>query len=876
MSPDNTPTHTQQCENNGSFFCTCETPLTMININECLPKCQIQSETIITGSSDDVSSVTQHETVSFVDAEPGSVEGLSMSGDDYGALDATQLAGLSGFLSRPVRIYNSTWLESDPIGTVGTVFPWYAFFNDTAIKSKLDNFSWVRCNLHVKIIVNASPFYYGARMISYRPLPAFKSDNITITADFQQWVGRSQRPHIWVLPQDCKGGELVLPFFYYKNWLNLQSGSDLQTMGQLTIDNVVALASANGAIGTGVTVQMYAWAEDIELSGPSVGLAVQSQDEYGTGPVSAPASALARFAGNFTSAPGIIGKMATATRIGAGAISGIASLFGFTNVPVIEECKPVRPQPFANLSTAAIGYPVDKLTLDPKNELSIDPGSIGLPNMDELQISYLVQKESLLTTTYWDTSDLVDAQLFRSAISPWMFRDVTTATQHTVTMPPCAWVANMFAQWRGDIIFRFQFIKSKYHRGRVLLSYDPSGQGSNNVIEVSNTSSRVYTRIVDLSVEDSVEIRIPYSQAYPWLDVRSLFGHDVWQRRGADINANFTYNPLYDNGTLTMRVLNILTAPVASSSVGLIISVRGAENLEFANPNYIGEFSPFTVQSSDVFPEKTITTVAGKVSPDSMGRELINFGEKIVSLRQLLRRSCLNEMWWEPSDTTNSLSIMQHEMTKFPVPYGFDPNGIGTKATGLVAGTPKPFNFTWSTPINWVMPAFVGVKGSTFWTFNATNVTSNANTVPQHIRVHRNANRATTPGRYTTVQALKNVGGGATGVPILTTMRSTMSAGHSGQAITNGVTNTGLTVGLPNYTKAKFQSTDPTLITYPAPLDGGDLDCSTLEIITLPNFIPTRGLIVEKYVGIGTDFNLFWFLNVPTSFFYIGTITQVA
>jgi hypothetical protein len=832
----------------------------------------VQSETLIGDGPSEGVTVNQ-ETVSFTDSVAGDKAGLSYVADPIGSVDSTDVAGLATFLSRPVRIYNSTWNESDPQGNFGTIVPWYAFFSNTAIANKLNNFSWIRCNLNLKIIINASPFYYGAMLISYRPLLDLNDDTISTTADFQEWVGRSQRPHVWLMPQESKGGDLTLPFFYYKNWLNIQSAADASNMGEIKLDVVYPLSSANGAVGTGVTIQVFAWATDVELSGPSIGQAVQSQDEYGSGPISGPASAVANFADKFVSFP-LIGRMATATKIGAGAVSSIAKIFGFTNVPVIENVNPFRPSPFPQLSSTQVGFPVEKLTLDVKNELSVDPGAIGLPTEDSLNISELVQKESLLTTTTWITSDLVDAQIFKSAISPWMFRDVATATQHKITMPPCAWVANMFAQWRGDIIFRFQFIKSKYHRGRVVIAYDPSGQGTNNIVQVPNASSMIYTRIVDLGVEDAVEIRIPYSQAYPWLDLSTTFTNDVWSRRGSDVIGGFIYDSTKHNGMLTMRVMNVLTAPVAVSTVGVIVTVRGAENLEFANPSYVGDFSPFSVQSQTVFEEPAVQEVAGKVNSVNSDRHLVNFGENVVSLRQLLRRSCLNEMWLEPSDTTDFISMLQHSMTRWPVPYGYDPGGL-QNATGLVSGTSKPFNFTWSTPVNWILPAFVAVRGSMFWTFNVLG-NSPAATAMNHIRVVRRPNVGVNASRSTYTQLNKNIGAGSTGTPIMSGLRGNMNAGQSGQALTNGATNSGLTVGLPNYTKTKFQSTSPIKITTPVNLDGSAQDTSILEVLSMPLYGPTtRNVVVEKYVGIGTDFNVYWFLNVPTTYYYIGTIVQV-
>lgn len=821
------------------------------------------------------------ETVQFLDVDSGETTGLDAPISEN-AIDQTTRAELGEYLSRPVRIASYTWNEVDSVGPFTTTGfqPWYLFFNSTPIKNKLTNFAWIRCNLNIKVMVNASPFYYGAMMMSYRPMTDLNTDTAIATATQAEWVPRSQRPHLWVWPQENKGGELQLPFVYYKNWLNIQSAADLQAMGDIRTDVVYPLTSANGAVGTGVSVQVYAWATDVNLSGPSFGLAVQSKqtvvDEYGTGPVSAPASAIASFASKFEGGSGLIGKAATATRIGAGAIGKIASLFGFTNVPVIDPIHSFRPTPQPPLASTGVGYATEKLTIDPKNELSVDPSLIGLPQVDELDISYLSQKESILTTTYWNTSDLADRKLFSSAISPWMFRNDGGTNQSIKNFPVTGWLANMFSNWRGDIIFRFKFVKSKYHTGRVVIYYDPSGQGANNISQITEGSSRVYTTIVDLSKEDNVEIRVPYSQAFPFLNTETSFTNDVWQRRGNNVLGEFLYNSNWHNGTLVMRVLNVLTAPIASSEIGIIISVRGAENLEFANPAYTGDLSHFTVQSkvSLVFPGECKTVTVGSVHGTDPYQYLKNFGERITSLRQILRRFNLNEVWWEPSDTSNQLRIIRHDMTRFPLDYGFDPAGLWL-ATAPTAAASRPFNWTIPTHLNWVIPAFVGVRGSTQWSFNVNTNSTNSHDPIGHITVTRLPHLSPNASRTSTTQALKDIP--ASAVPKIDTLVTALRATQGGTSLTSCRTNTGLTVQLPNYTRTLFQSTSPAKWTTGVTIDGSDRDMASLELICTPGYAATtRGLFIDKYVAAGTDFNLYWFLNVPSVYDYTAVPPQVA
>ena len=105
---------------------------------------------------------TTQQTVTFVDENKGATIAMETPELSYENIDMQEQASLSEFLSRPVRIADITWLESDTVGTVkSTMFPWGDFFSDPRIKVKLQNFAFLSCDLHVKVVVNASPFYYG-------------------------------------------------------------------------------------------------------------------------------------------------------------------------------------------------------------------------------------------------------------------------------------------------------------------------------------------------------------------------------------------------------------------------------------------------------------------------------------------------------------------------------------------------------------------------------------------------------------------------------------------------------------------------------------------------------------------------------------------
>lgn len=806
------------------------------------------------------------QTVNFIDEITGLQVGIPTPVDPVASTDEVSAADLKGFLSRPVRIDSFTWSETDASDIVKrTVYPWQAFFNDARIKYKLNNFGFIRCNLKVKVIINASPFYYGCMGMAYQPLENLTPSTIVLNNGQQTMIPFSQRPIVWMYAQDSAGGEMTLPFFYHKNWLKIGLSQHFQDMGQLDFLTYTTLQSANGAVGQGVTVQVYAWAEDVQLSASTVGLALQSKEtEYGTGPVSAPATAIASAAGMLRSIP-YIGKFMNATEIGARAVAGIASLFGYTNVPVIENTCPYQPRAFPMFASPEIGYPSEKLTLDPKNELSIDNSITGTDAYDPLAIDRLVQHESFLVRTTWATTNVTDDILFYSRVNPWMYRSTGTAVNSFVDFTPLAYVSRLFNDWRGDIIFRFKIIASPYHKGRLLIAFDPQGTAGTNLVNTTNTTSAVYTQIVDLGDTNDVEIRVPYQQALAFLQTRQSTdpANQQWST-----SATPTWNAVddLDNGCIVLRVLTALTAPVATAPVSILCYVRGADNMEFANPLRVDQtLVPFMVQSveQEVSQEGQQALAMGKgaeMAPHALYR--VNFGECVRSLRPLLHRA--NYVWTQRDPTltgSTNTTIIKFTFGKLPPYGGFDPNGIHT-ATAIVGVGTKKYNFTDQTPLHWILPAFIGYRGSGVWSFNTCQY--GANVMPS-VRVSR-------------IPGISQVMSESTYTAAVTTRSQAASnlvqnsvATASGTALTNQQTNAGLSVLCPNYNNYRFNSTAPGNTTV-APntgvsaYDGSDYDNFEFEATVNSNAISTPAVAIEKYWHAGPDFNPVFFLNVPTRY----------
>jgi len=818
-----------------------------VECERCCPmQCSLQSEEVLLAPTVSDMTMTTEVTTSFVDANAGVSVGSKVSPLDYELADAQTSADLASFLARPVRLQSVTWSPSDPVGFLtANQAVWANFLNNPSIKNKLSNYAFIRGNLKLKIVTNASPFLYGSLRMVYRPLHLFKG--VTVSSSFPSaLMPYSQMPGVWITPAHSEGAEFTCPFIWPKSFVRTAIIGEADELGVMDLIVYNALASANGATSS-VTVQVFAWMEDVVLAGPTVGAVLQA-DEYGVGVVSAPASAIAAAASKFTKLP-TIGRFAKATEIGASAVSNIAKLFGFTNVPVIEDVRPVRNSPFPYLSSAEIGYPHDKLALDAKNELSIDPAIAGLGDEDELAIANFVQRESFLTGTTWTSASPADTPLFTSVVVP----QLTYAVGNVIDFIPSALVSNMFRNWRGDMIFRFKFIATPFHKGRVRISYDPQ---SADIQTTGDTGPFVLNKVVDLGAETDVEFRIPYQQALPWCYTLASNQTSVWSTSNTPA---LSMTDTFHNGMISVKVLTALTGPTTASSIGIQVFVRGAENLEFANPvSSAVDLTPFALQSEEYFDNGTpMSDSMGTSSEAATHRALVNFGESVKSLRTLMRRHNLLDTVTIPAPSSG-VGVFRLSQTRFPLHYGYDPNGWNTAKGVIVPASNFDFNFVNVLPWHLISNCFLAHRGSANWVFHPTRAS-----VSLTSRITRNNLTFNTYSVGWFQGALTN-----TNVKNLNYWKNQKPT-TAGSSLTHTQTTSGHAIVAPSYSPFKFQSTQPTLMTSPAgpaspAYDGSVYDTIDVEIPNDTSVLSLGEGTIERYFGVGADYTLHFFMNCPT------------
>jgi hypothetical protein len=400
----------------------------------------------------------------------------------------------------------------------------------------------------------------------------------------------------------------------------------------------------------------------------------------------------------------------------------------------------------------------------------------------------------------------------------------------------------------------------------VRIVYDPSGDATANVLNQTATQSVVFNEVVDLTKDSNVEIRVPYQQALAWC---TTFNPVEASQKPFTVGTATTFKHVASvtNGMLAVRVVTGLTSPILASTIQCIVSVRGAENLEFANPSDIStRYSYFAAQSDEYDETDSDLIIAGHSKPSlDPNRYLVNFGEQITSIRQMLRRFQWYRTTVKVGDTTSDLAYRQDLMYKLPPFYGYTNNGWDQVKGLITPASTFKFNQSGNTYLHWVVPAFIGQRGSV----NYTIVQDSSHPTPQLVLRQ--------PTSSLTKIAAADLSAAVLGTSSIYTsyMRNTafLGASSSGIMATSNYSNSGVSWQFPNYSAYKFNVSSPENFT--ATINQDDNDTQSQCIITGVPRADTSVVANHWFVGAGTDFMPIFFLNVPTVFVYSGIPTPV-
>lgn len=838
---------------------------------------EIRHEESVTTTESEVEQTTEFQT----DIDQVKVE-VSTSVDSTRLQASVKNTELGDFLARPLII------GSHDVGS-GTYFdvsfnPWYDFLSNATVVNKLQNYSLIRGTMHVKFLINGGPFYFGNIICGYKPRGA-GFDFIQVDADatkdiFQRCILASQRMHLILNPTNSQGGELTLPFFHDKNYLDLIAADDMLDMGEISMMSLAPLQRALGASGSSnINIRVAVWMTDVELAGPTMqGILSQSakmtKDEYGKGIISRPAKAIARWAGRLAPIPEIA-PYATATSMAAGGVAALAELWGFSRPVNVAPINRYRPHLYGLLAPSSIDEAAEKLSYDPKQELTVDHNITGARLEDEMSIKAITSKSSLIDYFTWSATAVENSALGTINVSPCHCSKRNNGTLEygdEWVQTPLAHATFPFKYWRGGLKFRFQINCSDLHRGRLLIVYDPRGF-TGTLPPDSNTT---FSRIIDIEETKDFVLPVHWFQQKSWAKVP-----DVPTDGGI---AQFAFAPddqtEESNGQIRIFVLNELTGPDEdlTNSVRILTWISGADDYEVAVPDdymikrtaFGGNVVQTTAIVNSAWSQSGIlnNSKAAKASkpghdgaemlepigehnkPDALS--LVYHGETFDTFRDMLKRYNLSGVFARSDDDTRNGRSTRYRLTlpNFPMYNGrAETNGMyqQTRGGGLNAVN---YNITGRTLLNWITPAYAARRGGIRYKYMLGYYSK---TTPVAMIVSRYQSNiasefGTSEATLDTVNRSRHAA--------YSTIQET---GHNGCAFT-GRDVPALEVELPYYSDKKFEDASSIITADQFPDQAHHVDVYDGDRQAAGD------MEIYQYVATGEDFNLSWYVNAPSFF----------
>lgn len=779
---------------------------------------------------------------------------------------------IANFFSRPVEITSGTWAVD---GELDVVFnPWNLWAVNARISNRLNNYKFFDGELCVKLVINGNPFAWGCLMMSYLPN---SNPSFSITTDprnfqpstfFCDIMQASQRMHVLIDPTTSKGGELCLPLHSQYTGHNLTSTA-FANVGEIWLRSINTLRQLGSTKPISYTV--YAWAQKVKLSGPTqvnmTGLVAQAGGETEEGTLSQSLNLAARVASAATQMP-VVGKWATAAEMAARLGADVASAFGYSrplSQDVVKRTVRVAAHPFSVMDGLDTALPLGS---EFNQNVTVDPETIGFGGGDEMNISKIAAIPSLVYVSNWLPSNTKNTLLCNFKVSPFISRSGTRSLINAQArqFTPAGMAALNFMYWRGTMRVRVQVVANSFHRGRLLVVWDP------NLCNTSPQEQVVRNMIVDIAEQRDFSFDIGMCAATPMLfglqDQGAMAGFEPSQAPQSD-------EPGYSNGVVSIYVLNELISNVTSTTPiqvniwtsfvdfqGFDPSFKAASNMGLYptaptvalmadSEQAVGESEILEPQAglieSDIFGNQAPDTHVLIQPTDKALPMGLHTGSAVESFRKIAKRWCFvrTETIGVTNTIANRFVAIREAIPSSVVAYGpgytvSGWDGSGTNARKAIPLTPLVFN----------TQGYVFFRGGIRVAFRFKNGGSNFD-----VTVSRGYSTATLVRTITTDMDSDT----------FVSYKRAFDRSADGCIVGNNAGDMPTVAVEVPYAFARKMASTTLSTTATTTFESSAI---FLDLDAFNNTATTRNAIFDQYMAAAEDFSLFWFRGCPCLYTY--------
>lgn len=439
--------------------------------------------------------------------------------------------------------------------------------------------------------------------------------------------------------------ELKIPFLYMNDFytvLPTVGSTSLDGYGRVVVNTVLPVIAVSGL--SAPTYELYAYLSDVELiaadSAASTTVVLQSggvvakemKESHLLSRGLATAARITRFIGS--NVPSLAAISGPASWV-MDTASGVAKYFGYSRPLLQDPSMLVLRNDFTsenNIDVPATGYVVGPFK---GNSLSIFPG-FAATDVDEMSFDFIKSQYSQICYAQVSNVNVHGDAIYASPVSPvaWWFRSPISAPYCNIQYPRDSSVvgttgncffpshllnlSSFFRFWRGGVIYRFTFAKTKFHGGRYMVTYNPKLKWNNTLTDFLNvegpevSGSLVqpygYSKIMDLKDGNVFEFHVPFTSETPYIPLSAAIG------------------------SITVVCIDHLTASATVTPiVPMLVEIKG--DLDYEVSDYAGSMfvtqnfgTIYTQSGGDV----VIKSVVKDPAPETIG-------EKMMSVKQIIQ-----------------------------------------------------------------------------------------------------------------------------------------------------------------------------------------------------------------------------------------------
>jgi len=498
----------------------------------------------------------------------------------------------------------------------------------------------IRATIVYTLQVSATPFHQGLIALAFQY--GYNTNNYNRFADS---CTVTNLPHVVLDLSSDTMVQLKLPYLYTAEYCDIRGTNNVETAyGQVGIST---LANVPSVSGMGLpTYQLYLHLEDIQLFGVTPQSTstvvlnagkklspVTEEFESDSHPYSSALHAAGRAVGFVAKGVPSLATLAGPTAWAPGKAAMLARYFGFGKPQVTDPVMRVARLDTVGEFNTDVATSTMVLAATANNMTSIHTG-VGASDVDEMSLAYICSRWGQINVFDITTSVASGTLLYATPISPlsFWFRTaggslpasnkhapvISSAAANSIQPSHLMFAASSFKQWRGGVKFRFTFVKTKMHAGRVIVTYNPQVADQTLRDYMTNPTGATipaysavgpdpfaYSAIFDLKDSNVFEFEVPYVTPLIYTNISSVAGF------------------------LAMYVVNpVIASAVVSNTISCVVEVAGMPDFELSNP--VGCLL-------SVHNKGTIQVQSGRVISETYEQaNQHTMGEAITSVKQLI------------------------------------------------------------------------------------------------------------------------------------------------------------------------------------------------------------------------------------------------